>query len=196
MAIHYAGIKTILREVVLSDKPVEMLTLSPKATVPVLQLENGTVIDESLDIIDWALANSDTDGWRSRLNAQEVSLANKLITENDTEFKIHLDYYKYADRFPEQNMEDSRAQADIFLRQLEVCLQRNRYLVSEHISFADIAIFPFIRQFAHVDYAWFEQANHVNLQKWLRELMGSERFAAVMVKHQPWQQGDAEVYFP
>lgn len=190
MAIHYAGIKTVLREVILSDKPQEMLQLSSKATVPVLALENGTVIDESLDIMHWALSISDADGWLSRLDAEQLELANKFISENDNEFKSHLDLYKYADRFPKKTMQEYRAQGEIFLKELDQYLQRHDYLFGEQLSFADIAIFPFVRQFAYVDFSWFEQTPYLYLQKWLQGLIDSELFIAVMKKSPAWKNGD------
>ena len=194
MAIHYANITTVLREVVLRDKPIELLELSPKATVPVLVLEDGRVIDESLDIMYWALAISDDNGWLNGLTEQQLALAKKLITENDDGFKLHLDHYKYAERFPEQSMEGSREKAEVFLRKLEQHLQQHHYLLGNELSFADIAIFPFIRQFAHVDLVWFEQTPYSKLQQWLRNLRESQIFTDVMVKHQAWQAGDKVCY--
>ena len=190
MAIHYAGIKTILREVVLSDKPQEMLQLSSKATVPVLALENEVVIDESLDIMHWALGISDKKSWLSELDKQDLVLAQKLIAENDNEFKIHLDHYKYAERFPQQSMEEYREQGEIFLKKLDQYLQQHDYLLGNQLSFCDIAIFPFIRQFAHVDFPWFEQTAYLSLQKWLQGLIDSELFTAVMKKNPAWEKGD------
>lgn len=194
MAIHYAGIRTILREVELRNKPDEMLQISPKATVPVLLLSDGTVIDESLEIMQWALDISDEDGWLRGLNEQQLALANALVAENDNEFKSHLDHYKYAERFPESSLQQSRAQAEVFLQRLEQHLQQHDYLLANQLSFADIAIFPFVRQFAHVDFTWFTQTPYLNVQRWLRDLLVSERFIAVMDKRQPWQRGD-EVCF-
>jgi len=194
MALHYAGIKTVLREVVLRHKPQEMLELSAKATVPVLLLDDGTVIDESLDIMHWALSVSDKEGWYAGLNEQQLVKANKLIADNDNEFKANLDHYKYADRFPDLSLQESRAQGEIFLQQLEECLQQHRYLLSNQLSFADIAIFPFVRQFAHVDLTWFEQTQYQHLQQWLAGLLNSSLFIAVMEKHQPWKSGDEECF--
>jgi len=196
IAIDYAGVNVSLREVLLGNKPPEMLQASPKATVPVLVLENGTVIDESLDIIHWALAIADPDGWLSKLDEQQLSRANKMIVKNDNEFKNHLDHYKYADRFPELAIADTRAKAEDFLQKLEHCLQQQAYLVSEQLSFVDIAIFPFIRQFAHVDMPWFEQTAYTNLKRWLQGLLESPHFISAMKKYAVWQQADTELYFP
>jgi len=190
MAIHYAGIKTILREVELRNKPEEMVRLSAKATVPVLVLDDGTVIDESLDIMYWALAISDKDGWLTGLSEQQLKLANELIADNDNKFKVNLDHYKYAQRFPELSMQESRASGEVFLQKLEQCLQQHDYLLANKLSFADVAIFPFVRQFAYVDIRWFEQTAYPNLQRWLQGLLSSEKFLKVMKKHLPWLHGD------
>ena len=190
MAIHYAGVKTILREVVLSDKPREMLQLSPKATVPVLVLEDGAVFDESIDIMFWALGMSDKEGWLGSLDKQDLVLAKKLIIENDNEFKTNLDHYKYAERFPQQSMEEYREQGEIFLKKLDQYLQQHDYLLGDQLSLCDVAIFPFVRQFAYVDFSWFEQSPYLSLQRWLQRLIDSALFTAVMKKNPAWKNGD------
>lgn len=190
MAIHYAGVKTILREVVLSDKPREMLQLSPKATVPVLVLEDGAVFDESIDIMFWALGMSDKEGWLGSLDKQDLVFAKKLIIENDNEFKTNLDHYKYAERFPQQSMEEYREQGEIFLKKLDQYLQQHDYLLGDQLSLCDVAIFPFIRQFAYVDFSWFEQSPYLSLQRWLQRLIDSALFTAVMKKNPAWKNGD------
>lgn len=194
MAIHYAGIKTILREVVLSDKPQEMLQLSPKGTVPVLVLEDGAVLDESIDILFWALDISDKEGWVRGLDKQNLELAKKLIIENDNEFKTHLDHYKYAERFPQQPREEYREQGEIFLKKLDQYLQHHDYLLGNQLSFCDVAIFPFVRQFAYVDFPWFEQTPYLSLQRWLQRLIDSALFTAVMKKNPAWKNDD-EILF-
>ena len=190
MAIHYAGVKTILREVVLSDKPQEMLQLSPKATVPVLVLEDGAVLDESIDILFWALGISDEEGWLGSLDKQDLVFSKNLIIENDSEFKTHLDHYKYAERFPQQSMEEHREQGEIFLKKLDQYLQHHDYLLGNKLSFCDVAIFPFVRQFAYVDFSWFEQTPYLSLQRWLQRLIDSALFTAVMEKNPAWKNGD------
>lgn len=190
MAIHYAGVKTILREVVLSDKPREMLQLSPKATVPVLVLEDGEVLDESIDILFWALGISDEDGWLGSLDKHNLELAKDLIIENDNEFKTHLDHYKYAERFPQQPMEEYREQGETFIKKLDQYLQQHDYLLGNQLSLCDVAVFPFVRQFAYVDFPWFEQTAYPRLQRWLQQLIDSALFAAVMKKNPAWKKGD------
>lgn len=177
MALRYGGISVETREVVLGDKPRHMLAVSPKGTVPVLVLPDGKVIDESLDIMAWALAQQDPDGWLT-----DNRLFQELITENDSSFKRALDQYKYAARFPEQSAEVYRQQGERFLARLEALLSEHAYLLSEKLTQADVAIFPFIRQFSMVDRDWFAEAPYPHLRQWLAGLLDSELFNAVMQK--------------
>ncbi len=179
MALSYAGIAVEIREVSLKDKPAHLLQVSPKGTVPVLILEDGLVLEQSLDIMRWALQQHDPDGWlREELRQQEL-----LVAENDGAFKQNLDRYKYAIRFPEHSAEHYRQQGERFLEKLEQYLQHNVFLFGDTIGLADIAIFPFIRQFAAVDHAWFETAAYPKLKLWLQSLVNSALFESVMVKH-------------
>jgi len=178
MALKYAGIAVEIREISLKDKPRSMLKVSPKATVPVLVLSDGIVLEESLDIMRWALKQSDKAGW---LDVDSERLQ-ALVAENDGSFKQALDKYKYAIRFPEQTADTYRSQGELFLRELEVLLSQNRYLLKDSISQADIAIFPFIRQFSGVDVAWFEIAPYPKLKVWLNGLVESELFVSIMEK--------------
>ena len=193
MTIAYAGVSVELREVVLKNKPAEMLAISPKGTVPVLQLPGGEVIDESYEVMLWALNQYDPDGWWDDDLAESVVA---LIEENDFSFKTHLDHYKYADRHPEHPAEVYRSQAESFLQTLEEKLTRHQYLLRDTVSFADVAIFPFIRQFAFVDKVWFGDLPYPKLQQWLSEFLDSEQFISVMKKMTPWQRGDAVTVFP
>lgn len=178
MALSYAGVAVEIHEISLKDKPAHMLQVSPKGTVPVLVLPDGQVIDQSLDIMYWALQQQDVDGW---LNI-DVSLMQALIGENDGSFKQALDKYKYAIRFPEQPAETYRVQGEVFLQKLELLLSQSKFLLKDQMSFADIAIFPFIRQFASVDHVWFEISGYVSLKAWLKQLLESDLFQRVMVK--------------
>ena len=183
MAIAYASINLEVREVSLANKPLEMTQISPKGTVPVLQLDNR-IIDESIEVMAWALEQSDPDNWLTLdLEQQQQS----LIEENDNSFKAYLDKYKYWDRFPEQPQQAYRGQAEQFISRLDKNLSEHRYLLGEKICMADIAIFPFIRQFAFVDKDWFDQANYPALQRWLSAFLESPLFAQVMKKHSVWQ---------
>lgn len=179
MALSYAGIPVEIREISLKQKPAHMLQVSPKGTVPVLVLPDGQVIEQSLEIMHWALQQHDADGWL-RADPQHAAL---LIAENDGSFKQHLDRYKYAIRFPEYSAEHYRAQGELFLAKLEQRLQQSTFLAGDAISPADIAIFPFIRQFAAVDHDWFESTGYIKLQSWLQHLVESALFKRVMVKY-------------
>ncbi len=178
LAINYAGIPVEIREVQLKQKPEQMLAISPKGTVPVLQLPDGKVIDESLGIMCWALAQNDPEHW---LDAGEDS--ERLIQWNDGEFKYYLDRYKYADRYPEFPSGYYRNQGEKFLAELESRLSQNLYLGGGHFSLLDAVILPFIRQFAAVDNQWFVSSGYQQLKKWLNGLLVSELFVSVMVKH-------------
>jgi len=193
MALLYADVKVILREVDLRDKPSQMLQASPKATVPVLILENGEVIEESLDIINWALTKSDKDGWLCKLDEKQLQIAHNIINENDGDFKKNLDQYKYADRFPEHSMQDSRGCGELFLAKLDALLKKHRYLLGSEISFVDVAVFPFVRQFAHVDKAWFDATGYAHLQQWLQQHLDSEYFKIAMKKTDKWEEASPEI---
>ena len=186
MAIAYASITLEMREVALANKPAAMLAISPKGTVPVLQLKDR-VIDESIEVMRWALSQSDPENWLAVDSQQEQST---LIEENDNEFKGWLDKYKYWDRYPEQSQQDYRIKAENFLSTLELRLQQNSYLLGDNICMADIAIFPFIRQFAFVDKSWFDDADYPLVQRWLNQFLQSKLFEQVMEKHALWQQPD------
>ncbi|MCH4874887.1 glutathione S-transferase [Pseudomonas sp. TMW22091] len=177
MALRYSGVPLTTVEVSLKAKPAEMLALSPKGTVPVLVCADGRVIDQSLDIMRWALARNDPDNW---LGPDRTA----LIEENDQVFKANLDRYKYAIRYPEQPMEHYRAQGEQFLQHLEDLLGHAPYLAGDMLSLADVALAPFVRQFAHVDREWFEQAPYPHLRVWLERFLTSALFTSVMAKTQ------------
>lgn len=177
MALRYSGVAVQIIEVSLKAKPAEMLALSPKGTVPVLSVD-GRVIDESLAIMRWALAQNDPEGWL--LGDDRATQA--LIEENDQGFKYQLDRYKYAERYPEYPMEHYRAEGEVFLMKLEGFLAEREYLLAGHLSLADVALAPFVRQFAHVDREWFGRAPYPRLQDWLQRFLESPLFIAVMAK--------------
>lgn len=181
-----------LREIILKNKPQQMLDISSKGTVPVLQLADGTVLEESLDIMVWALERSDPQQW---LNNNLIDML-QLIEVNDFKFKDYLDKYKYADRYPEHSAEYYREQAENFLAHLEERLQRNPFLFGEQVSLADMAIFPFIRQFAHVDSDWFAAAPYPFLQRWLNKLIEGPLFNSIMNKYPLWLDSEKEINFP
>jgi len=197
LGIVFAELQVELREIVLKNKPAQMLTISPKGTVPVLELAEGArskrqVIEESREILEWALEQNDP---HALLNTDLVS-ANTLIEQNDNEFKHWLDRYKYADRHPERSQLEYRQQGEVFLQVLENLLTKNKYLFGDHISIADIGIMPFVRQFAHVDREVFYSLPYPYLQQWLSDWLEHPVFQQVMAKYQPWQDGDEIVIFP
>ena len=186
LAIAISEVQVELREVVLSNKPIELLECSAKATVPVLQLTDNTVIDESFDIMLWALDQNDPHNWLSTNTYMKKEITD-LIEVNDNEFKTYLDKYKYSSRFPEQDMQAYRQQGEVFLKKLESKLNKTKYLLSDSISLADMAIFPFIRQFAYVDIDWFKGSEYNKLKIWLDEFLNSQLFQKVMEKHPQWE---------
>ncbi|VVO49227.1 hypothetical protein PS865_00196 [Pseudomonas fluorescens] len=181
MALRYAGVPVEIVEVSLKDKPAQMLALSPKGTVPVLNAD-GVVIDESLQIMRWALAQHDPDDWLLAGDSFAALWMEKLIEGNDQIFKSALNRYKYAERYPEQPMEAYRAEGALFLQKLDELLEGRDYLLADHPSLADIALLPFVRQFAHVDREWFAQMPYVRLQVWLQRFLESDLFISIMKK--------------
>ncbi len=179
MALKYAGIGVEIREISLRDKPKHLISVSSKATVPVLVLPDGRVIDESLDIMDWALNQQDQDGWR-QIN---LDAAKALIAENDGAFKQALDAYKYAERHPEKTQVEHRQDGEVFLSKLEGKLAMNGDgLFGQLPTMVDVAIFPFIRQFKGVDSKWFESSPYPRLNTWLNSLINSKLFISIMEK--------------
>jgi len=194
LAITYSQTTVELREVILADKPIELIGISPKATVPVLQLSNGNILDESLDIMFWAT----TKHAANALHLPQYTSYHhiELIKENDFQFKQHLDHYKYADRYPEHPQIFYRKQGEIFLSKLEQLLSHQRFLMGETLSIVDYAIFPFIRQFAHVDKTWFDQSHYSKLKQWLENNLASTIFSQVMQKTPQWKSGTSGITFP
>ncbi|HRD68593.1 MAG TPA: glutathione S-transferase [Legionella sp.] len=179
MALLYAQILVDECEVDLKNKPQKLLEISPKGTVPVLALADGRVLDQSLDIMKWALAQEDPAGW---LVAELETQIDDLIILNDTRFKPLLDNYKYPQRSEKNDPVYYREQAQGFLNQLNSLLAENKFLLSDHISCADVAIFPFVRQFYLVDMTWFENSEYNYLKKWLGFFLNSPLFLQVMNK--------------
>ena len=193
LGLLFAELPVELREITLKNKPEQMLAISPKATVPVLQLADGSVIEESAEIMMWSLEQNDPQGL---LDRNVVSQANALIAQNDNEFKQWLDRYKYADRHPEMTQIEYRQQGEVFLQDLEALLTENTYLLGNRVTIADIGIMPFVRQFAHVDREVFYGLPYPKLQQWLQYWLEHPLFVQAMTKFQPWQEGDEVVVFP
>lgn len=183
MALRYAGIDVEHREIELRNKPQSMLIASPKGTIPVLCV-GDLVLDQSLDIMHWAISQSDPDQWR---NADDA-IAQAWTAKNDGPFKVLLDQYKYPNRYPELDQAVVLNEAlQIMLLPMEQALQVTQYLMGDKLTWVDVAIFPFIRQFSMVDAKKFEQLPIPAVKKWLAQLLESELFQSVMHKHPVWR---------
>ena len=191
MALAASGAEVMLREVLLKDKPPELVAASPKATVPVLVLSDGRVIEESIDVMQWALVQSDPLGW-----LEGAALDSDWINECDGDFKHWLDRYKYAERYPEHTAEDYRQQAESFIQKLEDQLSVSDWLGGTAANAVDVALFPFIRQFAGVDPSWWQQAPYPHVQQWLENWVNSALFSAIMTKYSRWESGQPGERFP
>ncbi|MCL4128380.1 UNVERIFIED_CONTAM: hypothetical protein GTU68_029819 [Idotea baltica] len=189
LAIASAGLTVELREIVLRDKAPEFLKASPKGTVPVLVAE--TMIEESLDIMRWALSASDPEDLMQDMTQDAWA----LIAECDGPFKTALDLTKYAARHPETDPAQSRATAAAFIAKLNTQLDGNPWLYGDFPRMADLAILPFVRQFAHTDLAWWDAQPYPNAQSWLAAFKASDRFANIMTKYTPWKRGADVVLF-
>lgn len=196
LALLLSGLEVELREVILRSKPNEMLELSPKGTVPVLLTSQGQVVEESLDIMYWALNQNDPNNLLCQGDSQTQTVIASLIDHNDHVFKTHLDRYKYFDRHPEQLQSFYREQGEETLRALEARLNHQRCLCGDNPSLADYAIVPFIRQFAHVDREWFYSAEYPALQAWLNHFLESGTFKRVMKKYPQWEAESPVTCFP
>ena len=185
MALLVAGIEVELREVVLRDRPEHMLEISPKGTVPVLLLQDGTVLEESMDIMHWALDESYLVGdWQ------------QLVDGNDGDFKHHLDRYKYNNRYENPlSPEEHRSHVLTFLEGYNTRLAQTSFLCGQDVTIADYALSPFVRQFANTDRGWFDHLELPHLHRWLNTMLESETFRNCMVKHPQWKDGDSPVFF-
>lgn len=191
MALWIAQIVVELREVKLADKPPQLIEASAKATVPVLVLPDSSVVDESLAIMRWALGQNDPESW---LDGDD----RELIERNDGPFKHHLDRYKYPNRYedePDNGTVDHRAEGLAILRDLDHRLANERQLCGDGRSLADIALFPFIRQFANTDRQWFDAQDLPDLKRWLEGHLQSDLFKSVMPKFDPWKPQDEPILF-
>ena len=189
MALAYSGLVVEIREISLREKPTSLLAISLKGTVPVLQSDD-LVIEQSYDIMKWALKQSDPDQW---LSAQTEPTIDQWVEKNDGPFKKLLDQYKYPDRYPDISLEETLSQArSLFLGPINEQLKTSPYLLGSRISLADIAIFPFVRQFAMVDQEWIDQSDLHFLKQWLNERLESSLFVGVMQKYPTWHDSTPE----
>ena len=186
MALVVSETPVELREVKLSDKPQAMRDASPKATVPVLVLEDGNVVDESLDVMRWALKRNDPEDWLDRQDAE-------LQAECDGAFKHALDHYKYPNRYDDCDPIPHRDRGEAFLRKLDAQIEGQGQLCGAERGFTDVAIFPFIRQFANHDRDWFDALDLPHVQGWLAGHLESDLFRTAMQREKPWKEGDAPI---
>ena len=195
MAIFISGTSCRLREVLLRDKPIELISISPKGTVPVLTFDNGTLIDESLEIMHWALSINDPESWLAPDNRTSEQMLS-LIKHVDEDFKYCLDRYKYPNRYSDVDPIFNRMKALELLAPIISRLENHENLFGENVTIADIAIFPFVRQFANTNRAWFDSLELDNLQTWLEAHVSSPLFTQVMKKWPVWSSGQRDVFFP
>ena len=189
LAVQSAGNSVELREILLRDKPDAFLETSPSATVPALDL-GQTVIDESLDIMVWALKENDPE---HLLDMPEEGW--DLIATNDGPFKQALDRTKYATRYPDHDPTAERSKAAMYLMELDARLGQTGWLFKPRPTLADYAVLPFVRQFAHIDRAWFDAQGWPNLIAWLDHFLESDAFQQIMLKYKPWSDGDPPIWF-
>jgi len=186
MALAYASIPVEIREISLKEKPASMLSISPKGTVPVLH-SGDLVIEQSLDIMKWALQQSDPNDWYGATVQEAVD---QLIVKNDDHFKQLLDRYKYPERVFQglqlTATEALQSAVENFIQPLDKKLETQQFLLGDRVTLADIAIFPFIRQFSMVDLAWFDAAHYPSLKRWLNHHIESPLFLGVMQKYPTW----------
>ena len=183
MSLYYSKINYEHREILLNNRPEKLYQLSPKGTVPVLELPNGDVIDESLDIMKWTISINDPEMWFDKNSEEQVD----LIKLNDDKFKKWLDKYKYHVRFPEYSLEYYRRECEKILDIYEDRLKDKSFLFGATISLADIAIMPFIRQFSNVDIGYFNN-RFTFLSKWKQSLISLEIFSKMMNKFEVWEE--------
>ena len=184
MALSYSKVSVEVKEILLNNRPPELLAVSIKGTVPVLCINDTTVIDESLDIMKWALFQNDPNLWIHYNKEMQFD----IIEENDNKFKYWLDRYKYYDRYPENNRDYYRAKCDMYLTKLNQLLESNKYILTNKLLLVDVAIFPFIRQCANVDTDWFT-GTFPQTNNWLTLLIKSNLFLSIMHKYPEYQSG-------
>ncbi len=194
LAISSSGRPVELREIVLRDKAPEFLETSPSATVPCLKTDEE-IIDESWEIMLWALQFSDPENW---LQPEHGTMAEmqELVLQCDGPFKSHLDRYKYDVRYDDADREEERSRAAVFLADLDKRLKQGQWLFGRSASLADYAVLPFVRQFANADRTWFDAQDWQRLRTWLETFESSDAFQCVMPKWTKWVSGDTPVRFP
>lgn len=190
IAMHYSGIQCEIREVKLREKPAAFLAIAPKATVPTLVLADGQIIDESIEIIHYALGCHDPDRWRDA----DVAEVDHFLAIAEGDFMKGVQRYKYHERFPEQSAEENRKLCEVLLiTELEKRLGKHEFLLGHKPSVADVGIFPLIRQFAAVDNAWWQSSPYDNTKAWLTSWMENPHYIGAMQQYTPWKEGNRPV---
>ncbi|MBH88488.1 MAG: glutathione S-transferase [Pelagibacterales bacterium] len=199
--IKLCEIEVQLREVILRDIPQEMIAISPKATVPVLQLYEGTILEESLDIMDWAINNNDKFKLKKSKN-DNIEIHNKILSIFDNNFKFHLDRYKYNSRYDSSDVVKSKeihrdeALKNLYILEDQLDKNNSLWLFNNNPSFLDIAILPFIRQYRIADIKWFdEKMPYKNVHSWVMRFLEWDTFNQIMIKNKPWKKNDEPIYF-
>ncbi|MCW8833446.1 MAG: glutathione S-transferase [Colwellia sp.] len=195
IAIYYSQQPIILRDVVLNNKPEAMLKASPKGTVPVLVLSEQKVIEESLEVMLWALGSNDPDNFLQSHNDEALTQMLTVIARFDHDFKACLEAYKCAKRYHEGDLIQHRQACEVHIQDLEQRLTQHQFLMSSTPSLMDIALLPFIRQFARVERQWYLQSPYPRLRKWLNNYLQSPMFTKVMAKFPLWSPGHEAVIF-
>ena len=187
--------QVMLRSITMKNKPEEMLAKSPKGTVPVLILPDDTVIDESLDIMIWALQQNDPDDLLHKDHPEDLASALELIHHNDKQFKPQLEIYKKAKRFRLENVIEERQKCEVFIADLEQRLSTNGFFIGQKPGLIDYALLPFVRQFSRVNRAWFIQAPYPKLREWLEHHMQSQLYGKAMAKFPFWLDAHEDCTF-
>ncbi|MCL1127234.1 glutathione S-transferase [Shewanella surugensis] len=195
LAIYASGQQVHLRDLVLSNKPAEMLSISAKGTVPVLITTDNLVIDESLSVMLWAFSQTDPDDYLNKTLPNALADMLSLIGLFDNEFKGHLEQYRCAKRYHEPSLIEERQQCERYLADLEWRLSQHQFLMSETPSLVDVALVPFIRQFARVERQWYLHSPYPKLRQWLKTYLQSRMFSKVMAQHPMWLDTKEDVVF-
>ncbi|WP_434931890.1 glutathione S-transferase [Shewanella sp. HL-SH5] len=195
LAIYASGQQVYLRDLILSNKPAEMLAVSPKGTVPVLVTLDNAVIDESLSIMQWAFSQTDPNDYLHKSAPNALAEMRVLIERFDSEFKGHLEQYRCSKRYHETSLLDDRQKCEPYLADLEKRLCQHQYLMSDKPSLADLALMPFVRQFARVERQWYLQSPYPKLRQWLNGYLQSRMFTKVMAQQPMWLDLKEDVVF-
>lgn len=196
MALYLSKTVVELREVNLRNKPQSMLEISPKGTVPVLLLDDGSVIDESLEIIEWCI-KKEKDIFKDTLNNDQELFAEDAIHLFDKKFKFHLDRYKYAKRYEDVDEISHRQSCVEILKNIEKEISNKKFFYTNHVNKIDICILPFIRQFRIANPEWFDNHNEFpKVQKLLNNFLHSSILEEIMVTHEEWKKDNSAIFFP